>query len=201
MFLDQSDIRGLIEFFGTGRAMLIGHALGARNALEAGVRFPDLVSAVIAIEFTPFIEPAVFDALEARVDAGARQFENMAEIRHALARRYPLLPAHAIERRAVFGFVQVGGLRPHADPSAMRQTSAGLREDLAPVLTDIRVPALLVRGADSGFVSAAAWAKTRQLRSDLATIEIEGADHYVSEEAFTILAREIVKFWGRTCES
>ncbi|HEY6381871.1 MAG TPA: hypothetical protein VIY07_08715 [Pseudolabrys sp.] len=111
---------------------------------------------MIAIEFTPFIEPAVFDALEARVDAGARQFENMAEIRHALARRYPLLPAHAIERRAVFGFVQVEGLRPHADPSAMRQTSAGLREDLAPVLTDIRVPALLVRGADSGFVSAAA---------------------------------------------
>ena len=40
----------------------------------------------------------------------------------------------------------------------------------------IRVPALLVRGADSGFVSAAAWAKTRQLRSDLATIEIERAD-------------------------
>ena len=64
-----------------------------------------------------------------------------------------------------------------------------------------RGPRLLVRGADSGFVSGAAWAKTRQLRSDLATIEIEGADHYVSEEAFTILAREIVKFWGRTCES
>jgi pimeloyl-ACP methyl ester carboxylesterase len=81
----------------------------------------------------------------------------------------------------------------------MRQTSAALREDLAPVLTDIRVPAVFVRGADSGFVSAAAWAKTRQLRSDLATIE--GADHYVSEEAFTILAREIVKFWSRTCES
>jgi 2-(acetamidomethylene)succinate hydrolase len=196
-----SDIRGLIEFFGTGRAMLIGHALGARNALAAGARFPELVSAVIAIEFTPFIEPAVFDAMEARVNAGARQFEDMADIRHALARRYPSLPAHAIERRAVFGFAQAeGGVRPHADPSAMRQTSAGMREDLAPVLTDIRVPALLVRGADSGFVSAAAWAKTRRLRSDLATVEIEGADHYVSEEAFAILARKIVEFWGRACK-
>jgi pimeloyl-ACP methyl ester carboxylesterase len=75
------------------------------------------------------------------------------------------------------------------------QTCAGLRADLVSVLREIRVPTVLVRGADSRFVSPAAWAKTRRLRSDLAAIEIEGADHYVSEEAHAALAEAIVRFW------
>ncbi len=123
-------------------------------------------------------------------------FANTGAIKQALALRYPLLSADAIERRAAPGFVHVeGGLRPRADRSALLQTCDGLRADLVPALRDIRVPTLLVRGADSRFVSAAGWAKTRRLRSDLTAIEIEGADHYVSEEAYAVLAEAIVDFW------
>src|SRR5688572_6961440 len=45
------------------KALLIGHSLGARNALVAGVRYPERVTAVVAIDFTPYIETEVFDAL------------------------------------------------------------------------------------------------------------------------------------------
>ena len=64
----------------------------------------------------------------------------------------------------------------------MRQTCAGLREDLTPFLKNISVPVLLLRGAESKLVSPEAWAKTKVLRPDVPAREIADADHYVPEE-------------------
>ena len=52
--------------------VLVGHSLGARNAIVAGAMRPDAIAGVIAIEFTPFIDMAAFDALDTRVPAGPR---------------------------------------------------------------------------------------------------------------------------------
>lgn len=178
------------------KTLLIGHSLGARNALAAGARYPDKVKAVVAIDFTPFIEPEVFDALDARVDGGARDFASVDEIRKYLKERYPRLPADAIERRARHGYEQVDGKwRALAAPAAMKQTCAGLRQDLAPTLKNIRVPVLLLRGEDSKLVSRAAWSKTRALRPDIAAREIAGADHYVPEEQPAAVAAAVLDFW------
>jgi len=192
-----ADIAAAVRVLGGGPAFLIGHSLGARNALEAGVRFPDLVAAVVAIEFTPFIEPEVFDALAARVGGGDRLFESLEAVKAYLADRYSRLPPDAVERRAKYGYVEAdGGWRALADPAAMRQTSHGLRADLEAALRAIRVPTLLIRGADSRLVSPAAWAKTKALRPDLPAIEVPGGDHYAPEEVHGPIADEIARFWG-----
>jgi 2-(acetamidomethylene)succinate hydrolase len=178
------------------KALLIGHSLGARNALVAGARYPEKVAAVVAIDFTPFIEREVFDALDARVDGGARDFSTVEEIRKYLKERYPRLPADAIERRARHGYEQVAGKwRPLAAPAAMRETCAGLRADLSPTLKEIQVPVLLLRGEDSRLVSRVAWEKTRALRPDLAAQEIANADHYVPEEQPAAVAAAVLDFW------
>jgi 2-(acetamidomethylene)succinate hydrolase len=178
------------------KTLLIGHSLGARNALVAGARYPEKVAAVVAIDFTPFIEREVFDALDERVNRGDRVFSSLDEVRAYLKNRYPRLPADAVERRARHGFECIDGeWRALALPAAMRQTCAGLREDLAPFLKDIRVPVLLLRGADSKLVSRGAWAKTKALRPDLPAQEIAGADHYVPEEQPAAVAAAVIDFW------
>jgi 2-(acetamidomethylene)succinate hydrolase len=178
------------------RTLLIGHSLGARNALVAGVRYPEKVAAVVAIDFTPFIEREVFDALDARVNGGERAFSSLDEVRTYLRNRYPRLPAHAIERRARHSFECVDGeWRPLALPAAMRQTCAGLRENLMPCLKNIGVPVLLLRGAESKLVSREAWAKTKALRPDLPAHEIADADHYVPEEQPAAVAAAVIGFW------
>jgi 2-(acetamidomethylene)succinate hydrolase len=178
------------------KTLLIGHSLGARNALVAGARYPEKVAAVVAIDFTPFIEREVFDALEQRVNRGDRVFSSLDSVRAYLKDRYPRLPADAVERRARHGFECIDGeWRALALPAAMRQTCAGLREDLAPFLKDIRVPVLLLRGADSKLVSRGAWAKTKALRPDLPAQEIAGADHYVPEEQPAAVAAAVIDFW------
>jgi 2-(acetamidomethylene)succinate hydrolase len=178
------------------KTLLIGHSLGARNALVAGARYPEKVTAVVAIDFTPFIEREVFDALDERVKRGDRVFSSLEEVRAYLKDRYPRLPADAVERRARHGFECVDGeWRALALPAAMRQTCAGLREDLAPCLRRIGVPVLLIRGADSKLVSREAWTKTKALRPDLPAQEIAGADHYVHEEQPAAVAAAVIDFW------
>jgi 2-(acetamidomethylene)succinate hydrolase len=187
-----ADLQTLLE----EKTLLIGHSLGARNALVAGVRYPDKVAAVVAIDFTPYIEPQVFDALDARVNAGDRAFPSLDEIRDYLQQRYPRLPPDAIERRALHGYERVEGKwRPLASASAMRETCAALREDLSPTLREITVPVLLLRGAESKLVSREAWAKTRALRPDIGAKEIAEADHYVPEEQPAAVAAAVLDFW------
>jgi 2-(acetamidomethylene)succinate hydrolase len=178
-----ADVVALAEVLGEPLT-LVGHSLGARNAIEAAASSPAHVAAVVAVDFTPYIEPEVLAALGVRVAAGARRFEDLDDVRGYLRGRYPRLPEQAVERRARHGYAPGadGRLHPLADPEAMQATCAGLSEDLAPALARLSGTCVLVRGADSALVSPAAFARTRRLRPDLEAVEVAGADHYVPEE-------------------
>lgn len=190
------DAADLAAFTGRGPVVLVGHSLGARNAIVAGATRPDAIAGVVAIEFTPFIDKAAFDALDSRVTGGPRSFGDLGDLTGYLSRRYPGLPADAVSRRARHGYAARadGRLAPLADTSAMRATCAGLREDLAADLGRLAVPAMLVRGADSRFVSDQAFAAARALRPDLPGITVDHADHYVPEEQPAEVARIIREF-------
>ena len=190
------DVAVLIDALGLRQALVVGHSLGARNALVAGARYPGKICGVAAIDFTPFIEPAVFDALEARVEGGDRVFSSHAEVRRYLGRRYPLLPRAAIARRAEYGYARNpdGSIAPIADAVAMARTCEGLRAELAPAVGALGVPCLLVRGAASKLVSEVAFEKTAALRPDFSTLVVKSADHYVHEEAPELIAQAVEGF-------
>jgi 2-(acetamidomethylene)succinate hydrolase len=178
------DVADLIADLGLASAVLVGHSLGARNAIVAGATYPDRVSAVVAIDYVPFLSPAVFDELDRRVGGTAdATFATMDEVRRSLRARYPHHGPRAIEIRAEHGHSRTpdGRIAPLADPRAIRATLLGLRADLAPALRAIRVPTLLIRGVESALVGEAAWQQTREFRPDLPAAVVAGADHYVPE--------------------
>lgn len=176
------DIAALIKTLDMGRAILVGHSLGSRNSVTAAARHPELVRSVVAIDFTPYIEDAVFASLSARVNAGDQAFADTEAVVAYLANRYPNIPAPAIRIRAESGYAPAhDGLRPLASAAAMAQTAEGLRADLAPAYRAVTRPVLIIRGAESKLVSAAALEKTHKLRPDLPIVVVPGADHYVNE--------------------
>ncbi|HRF07575.1 MAG TPA: alpha/beta hydrolase [Xanthobacteraceae bacterium] len=178
------DVLALIDTLKAGPAVIVGHSLGARNAVVAATIDPQLVKSVVAVDFTPFIEKEVLDTLAVRVNGGDRLFKSREEIEAYLQDRYQKMPAAAIRQRAMTAFREVeGGLRPLADPGAMAQTAEGLREELETAFKAVSRPTLVVRGAESKLVSEAALEKTRQLRPDMPVIVVENTDHYVTEEA------------------
>jgi len=189
------DIASLIRKLDRGPAILVGHSLGSRNSVTAAAKYPDLVRSVVAIDFTPYIETEVFDALSSRVNAGDQLFEDLETVEGYLSARYPNIPAPAIRIRAESGYQSVeGGLRPLASPEAMAQTAEGLRADLTQAYRDVRRPVLLVRGEVSKLVSADALAKTSRLRPDLPVVVVPGADHYVNEVSPDITVKAITNF-------
>jgi len=133
------------------------------------------------------------------VATGPRSFGDLGDLTGYISWRYPGLPADAVSRRARNGYAARpdGRLAPLAEAGAMRATCAGLRQDLAPDLRRLRVPAVLVRGGDSAFVSDQAFRAARALRPDLPGIVIDGAGHYVPEERPQEIARVIREFTTR----
>lgn len=189
------DVLALIKTLNAGPAVIVGHSLGARNAVVAANLDPSLVASVVAVDFTPFIETEVLDALESRVNGGDRLFKTRAEIEAYLQDRYAKMPADAIRRRAATAFEEVeGGFRPLAYPKAMSLTANGLRENLESAFKNVTRPTLIVRGAESKLVSEAALEKTRKLRPDLPVLVVENTDHYVTEEAPDVSIKAIREF-------
>jgi 2-(acetamidomethylene)succinate hydrolase len=182
----SDDIRGLAQYLSPAAGVyLVGHSLGARNSVVAASRFPELIRGVVAIDFVPFIEAEVFDSLEARVIGGGREFESISDVEDYLRKRYVHLPEDAVSRRALYGYQQSasGGLLPLASPQAMAETVRGLRADLEPYWTSVKVPSIAVRGRQSLLVSEAAFDKACEANSSFARVVVSGADHYVPEEA------------------
>lgn len=192
------DIEALIRHLDAGPALLIGHALGARDAFVAGARDTGLVSGVVAIDFTPFIEPAVFEALGQRIAGGNRLFATREAVEEALAARYPMTPRDAIRRRVDYGHVETNeGWRPLARLDAMVETAAGMRETFEADFARLKVPTLLIRGAETKFISPDVWARTRALRPDFSYVELPHADHYAAEQIPGPIADAIVSFRSR----
>jgi 2-(acetamidomethylene)succinate hydrolase len=180
-----ADVRALLADLGGEPALVVGHSMGARNALATAARHPDRVSACVAIDFGPGIEPAVFDALDTRIAAGPDAFADEEAVRRYLTTRYPTTPAEAIARRIAGGYRRVpdGRLVPWAGLAPMAQAATGLREPLEPDVLAVRVPALVLRGSRSWIVSDGAFAAFQALRPDFTFAEAAGVSHYVHEEA------------------
>ena len=189
------DIEALVRQLDSGPALLIGHALGARDAFVAGARDNGLVSGIVAIDFTPFIDEQVFVALGLRIGHGNRLFADRDAIAAALSERYPMTPPDAIQRRVAYGYRKVeGGWRPLADAAAMVETANGMRESFEADFKSLKAPTLLIRGQESKFISPEVWARTRALRPDMRFVELPNADHYAAEEIPGPIADEILSF-------
>lgn len=189
------DVVVLLDALGIERAIVGGHSLGARNAWLTAARHPDRVAAVLAVDYTPWVEAAVLDELAERVAGGDRDFGSVAEIEQYLAARYPLLPADAVARRAAWGYRELadGRWRTLADPAAMQQLITGLREPFQLEFESVTAPMSHLRGALSRIVGDAAWASATAARPGDRWVLDPDADHYVPEEHPSIVVSELLR--------
>lgn len=197
------DVFGVMDELGIDRAIIAGHSLGGRNAWCAGALQPDRVVGVLSVDYVPFVEPTVVDALETRVLAGDQCFEDVEAIEAYLRGRYPLLPADAIARRAAFGYDQAqdGSWSPLAPPYALQQVISGLRTPHLDEFESVRMPLALMRGETSTIVSPAAWELALAARPSAASRVIAGADHYIPEELPDAVVEQLNALLASTTDS
>jgi 2-(acetamidomethylene)succinate hydrolase len=190
-----ADVAAVLDALGPARAV-VGHSLGARNAILAGAAMPGRIGAVVAVEYAAGIEPEVFERLRADRSSGEGYLPDDDAVRAAVRARSPLLPDDAVERRVRHLYAPgADGVVPLASPSAVQQTADAMDVDLTGALRDATVPVLLVRGEESRFVSRTAFASSLGLRPGLQGAVVPGTDHFVPEEApdeVAALVRELL---------
>lgn len=194
------DIVTVLDALGIERAIVAGHSLGARNAWVAAAKYPDRVSAVVAVDYTPFVEQEVLDNLEVRVAGGDQVFASIVDIEGYLHKRYLRMPLDAIHRRAKWGYRQLedGNWVPLAPASALKQLVDGLRTPWDQEFRDVAVPMTCVRGIDSMVVSVAAWEAAQDARESARWVVVDNADHYVPEEHPDVIAAELLRILENT---
>lgn len=187
------DIVTMLDALDIKQVVLVGHSLGARNAWLAASFWPDRIAGVIAIDYVPYVETPVLDALEARVAGGNQAFTDVTQLESYLQTRYPRLPADAVSRRAQWGYTNRadGSVVPLAPPDALQQVVDGLRTPWDQEFADVTVPMSCIRGVDSRIVSEDAWDMARTVRPDIRWVLAEYSDHYVPEEQPHVISEEI----------
>lgn len=197
-----NDVISLIEHLDRGPALLVGHSLGARNAVLAAHRRPNLVSGILSMEFAPTIEREQLAALAERVRSGNREFGSMEEIWTYLFDRYSdgqrHMPVDAAERRVRHGYslTTTGGYLPLAEPSAVEATVEGLFEAYIDAYREIKAPLIALRGEYSALVSEAAFSRAQDLRPDVLHEVVPEVGHYIPEEAPDVIVRHINSLLG-----
>ncbi|MGH8315465.1 MAG: alpha/beta fold hydrolase, partial [Steroidobacterales bacterium] len=150
--------------------------------------------------FTPFIETAVFDALDSRIALGFETFSTWPEITTFLSARFPTLSPEAIQRRARYGYIENGDkIVPLASKTSILATCRGLRSDLSRPLRELKIPASFICGGDSWVVSPRAVAATRALRPTLPFTVVEGSGHCVHEERPGLVVKAVLSLLDEFC--
>lgn len=192
------DIVDLVSRLGLADTLLVGHSLGARNAIVAAATAPELFSGVVALDYVPFVEPEVIDELENRVLGGHRSFDTQEAIIDTLSLRYPRTPRQALERRAAYGYEHKDGqLTPCADAHALRHTVDSFRTDFVEAFKTVQLPVVVLRGEHSNIVTREAYQLAKELRPDFNYITLPDCDHYIPEICPSRVAETISAYFPK----
>ena len=190
---DVADVAAVLDLLGPAHAV-VGHSLGGRNAILAGAAMPERIRSVVSVDYAATIEPSVFATLRT-ARAGGEALPDLDSVRRSILARSALLPDDAVDRRADHLYVKgERGFRAIASPAAIAETLETMDVDLVPALRDSTIPMLLVRGADSPFLSEGAFARSLWQRGDLVGAVVADADHFVPEVKPQEVARLVRKF-------
>ena len=92
-----ADLEALIDNWGLGGPVLVGHSMGAHNTLVAATRHPEKLGAIVAIDTPPDYSQRAVDFLKGMSEKPARRFDSFEE---AIA-NFRLLPRETSARKEI----------------------------------------------------------------------------------------------------
>jgi len=200
-FID--DLAGFIDGLRLGRVLGVGHSLGATTIAGAAAARPELFTAVALLD--PIVYPRELRRVTIEdnpMAAAARRRREVWESYEQVFQSYRGRGAFAQWRDDVLrlyvhqGFFAVdGAVRLKCPPAVEAQVfSVDLRFDSWQVMSQVGVPALLVRGANSDALSAADAEEVGRRLAHGVLRTLPGVTHTFPMEAPDEVARAILEF-------
>ncbi|AWK76281.1 alpha/beta hydrolase (plasmid) [Rhodococcus oxybenzonivorans] len=183
--------------------VLVGASLGGNAALSALGRYPELALGLVMVDVSPFLQPKGRERILGFMTGYPAGFASLDEVADAVAAYLP----HRPRPRNLEGLrknlrERDGRLFWHWDPELMRrQTDDAVQRDvlldparLGAAANSLRIPTLLVRGAESDVLSQQDARRFLELVPHVDFREVAGAHHMVAGDDNTAFGSVLDEF-------
>ena len=186
-----TDLEAVVAAYELDRFVLLGHSMGGTTSYVYAARNPERLHALIVEDITAgsSVAGAGFERIVAEMKALPKRFDDWRAARAYWRKLRPNVGDAAIEERlwesmraspdgAVTWRYDAEGIaatRVAPDPERVL--------DLAPVITAITVPTLVIRGGQSDFCNLASLLSLEAANPALTHATVEHASHYVHDDA------------------
>ncbi|MGE0384469.1 MAG: alpha/beta fold hydrolase [Gammaproteobacteria bacterium] len=155
------DAQAVIAALGLTKPLVMGHSMGGRNSLLLALNAPEALRALVVVDIGPEISDIGKRVISSFVAAN-EEFEDLEQFTANVRRYDPYRSAEHIARTVKYNlFQRADGKYVSKNDGAPRRLGLLKSANAAERLTldgvrDLRLPVLLVRGADSNVLSAEA---------------------------------------------
>jgi pimeloyl-ACP methyl ester carboxylesterase len=184
------DLEALVEHLGLRRFVLMGHSMGGANAFIYAARHPDNLTGLVIEDMGPgaSLGSNGADRIRRELLATPERFDTWEAATVFWRRQRPKISDAALRSRVMHSLKATadGGVTWKHDAqgiaSARLNASPEQLVDLWPHVDAVRAPTLVLRGANSDFLSAQT-AQEMSHRNPLITcVDVPDASHYVHDD-------------------
>ena len=187
-----ADLKAFIEEHSLAGVTVLGHSMGGKTAMEAALRYPDLISKLVVVDIAPRAYTPSHQALiNALRSIDPTEYDSRSAIDDVLAEDVPSWPIRQFLLKNLDYSDDAYRWMPNL--SAINAHYGALAGS---VEADGRYtkPALFVRGGASGYIADDDWPGIEERFPDATLVTIPDAGHWVHAEAPDELSEAVVRF-------
>ena len=197
-----ADLEAVVAALGLARFHLLGHSMGGANAIVYAARHPGQVRSLVVEDMGPgaSASSAGAERIQRELAGTPQRFADWAAARAFWRSIRPGVTEEAIDSRVLHSLredASTGSIVWRHDQEGIAQARRRIAPvDLWPSMLAIACPVLLVRGAQSDFLSEATADAVAARCAHVRHIAIAGAGHYVHDdqpEAFHATVRAFLQ--------
>lgn len=198
-----SDLKQILDELGWSEIALVGHSMGARNALEFASHFSQRVKVLVLEDIGPEASHVAFERIERLIRLVPTPFASRAEARDFFDNRYPRLiefyPNPQVISMFLFSNIEQkpdGQQDWRFSKDAILQTMrAGRSEDRWDGFANLKMPVLVIRGEHSGDLPRNIYDRMLATLPSAQGVEIPGAGHWVHFEQLQLFLKALREFF------
>ena len=186
-----ADLKTFIERHDLAGATVLGHSMGGKTAMEAALRYPDLINKLIVVDIAPRAYTPSHQALiNALRSIDPAHYDSRSEIDDALSDAVPSWPIRQFllknldyEDGTYRWLPNLQAIDAHYDALVGSVEAAGTYAQ----------PTLFVRGSRSNYVSDSDWPRIQERFPSATLATISEAGHWVHADAPDALSDAVVR--------
>lgn len=196
------DLEALVDNLGLKRFVLVGHSMGGTNAFVYASRHPERLAGLVIEDIGPGASAgsAGAERIKRELQATPDRFDSWEEARTFWRRQRPKISEAALDSRVEHSLKQdadgqiiwrhdaegIAHARLHATPEQL--------VELWPHVEAVSVPTLLLRGAQSDFLSAQTAREMAERNQHIRWVDVPDASHYVHDDNLPSFQAEVEIF-------